>query len=75
MIEFLEGGLPMNERKILAIVFEVAAHAVPAVGICHSQKCVVSLVRGQAVRNFFMTFEALESWCAGSELVARIALS
>jgi hypothetical protein len=64
----------MNERKILAIVFEVATHAVPAIGICHPQKRVVALMRGEAVRNFFMTFEALECRRAGPELVARIAL-
>jgi hypothetical protein len=74
MIELLERRLPMNERKILAIVFEVAPHAVSAVGILHPEKRVVALMRGQADRNFLMAFEALERGRAGPELVARIAL-
>lgn len=64
----------MNERKILAIVFEVALHAVLAIGILHPEKRVVALMRGQTVRNFLMAFEALERRRAGSELVAGVAL-
>src|ERR1700680_525401 len=64
----------MNERKILAIVLEVAPHAVSAVGILHPEKRVVALMRGQTVRNFLMAFEAFERRRAGSELVARVAL-
>ena len=64
----------MDERKILAIVFEVAPHAVPAIGILHPEKGVVALMRGQTVGNFLMAFEAFECRRAGSELVARVAL-
>ena len=64
----------MNERKIRAIVFEVAPHAVLAIGILHPEKRVVALMRGQTVRNFLVAFEALECRRAGSELVARVAL-
>ena len=64
----------MNEGKILAIVFEVAPHAVPAVGILHSEKRVVALMRSQTVRNFLVAFEAFECRRAGSELVAGVAL-
>ena len=74
MIELLERRFPMDERKILAVVLEVAAHAIPAVGILHPEKRVVALMRGQAVRNFLVAFEALERRRAGSELVAGIAL-
>jgi len=64
----------MNERKILAVVLEVASHAISAIGIFHSEKRVVTLMRGQTVRNFLVAIEALESRRAGSELVASIAL-
>ena len=64
----------MNEREILAIVFEVASHAVPAIWILHAEKRVVALMSGQAVRNFLVAFEAFERRCARSELVAGIAL-
>ena len=74
MIELFERRLPMNESKILAVVLEVAPHAIPAIGILHPKKSVVALMRGQSIRNFFMTFEAFERRRAGSELVASVAL-
>jgi hypothetical protein len=74
MIELLEGRLPMDQRKIRAIVLEVAPHAVPAIRILHPEKRVVALMDGQAVRNFLMAFQTLERRCAGSELVAGVAL-
>src|SRR3984957_8977020 len=74
MIELLERRLPMDQRKILTIVFEVAAYAITAVGILHPEKRVVALMRRQAVRNFLVTFEAFERGRAGTELVASVAL-
>jgi len=74
MIECLERRLPMNEGKILAIVLQVAAHAVPAVGILHRQKRVVALMRAETVRNFLVAIQALECRRAGPELVAGVAL-
>jgi hypothetical protein len=64
----------MHQRKILAVMFQVAAHAIAAVGILHAQKGVVSLMSSKSVSNFLVAFQALEGWRAGSELVARIAL-
>ena len=64
----------MHEAKVLAIVFHVAAHAVPAIGIFHPQQSVVSLMRGQTVRDFLVALKALECWRAGSKLVAGVAL-
>ena len=74
MIELLERRLPMNEGKILAVVLEVAPHAVPAAGILHPEERVVALMRGQPVRDFLVAFQAFKSRCAGSELVAGVAL-
>ena len=74
MVKLLEGRFPTNKRKILAIVFEVATDAVPAVGVFHSQARVVALMRGQTIRNFLVAFEAFECRRAGSELMAGVAL-
>jgi hypothetical protein len=37
MIELLQGRVPMDQRKILSIMFEMAAHAILAIGILHAQ--------------------------------------
>jgi len=74
VVELLERRFPVNKGKILAVVLEVAAHAVPAVGIFHSKKSVITLVRGETVRNFLMAFETFERRSAGSELMAGVAL-
>src|ERR1700692_4193691 len=74
MIELFERRLPVDKRKILAIVFEVAAYAITAVGILHPEKRVVALMHRQAVGNFLVTFEAFERGRAGSKLVAGVAL-
>ena len=64
----------MNQRKIKAVVFEVAAHAIFAAGIFHPEPRVKSTVCGKMLRNLFMTAETLECRSAGSELVAARAL-
>lgn len=46
MIELLYRRFPVNQRKILAIVFQVAANAILPIWILHSQLRVVALVRG-----------------------------
>jgi len=45
MVELLERGLPVDEAEVLAIVFEVASHAVPAVGILHPQLRMKAFIR------------------------------
>lgn len=55
-------------------MFEMAAHAIPAVWILHAELCVVAPVRGQAAGDFLMAFKALKGWGAGPELVATAAL-
>lgn len=74
MIELFERRLPMDERKILAIVLQVAPHAISAIRILHPEERVVALMRGQTVRDFLVAFEAFEGRRAGSELVAGVAL-
>jgi len=74
MIELFERRFPMDQRKILAIVLEVAPHAVSAVGILHPEKRVVAFLRGQAFGNFLVAFETFKCRRAGSELVAGVAL-
>lgn len=74
MVELLNGRVPVDQRKILAIVFEVAAHAILAIGILHPQLRVIALFCRQAVCDFLVAFQAFEGWRAGAELVAGVAL-
>lgn len=74
MIELLHGFFPVNQRKILAIVFQVAANAILAVRVFHPQLRVIALIRGQPVCDFLMAFKALKGRGAGPKLMARPAL-
>ena len=74
VVELLERGLPVNESEILAIVLEMAPHAILAVGILHPKLGVKTFIHGETLGNFLMAFEAFESRRAGPELVARVAL-
>jgi hypothetical protein len=74
MVELLEGRIPVNERKIYAVMFEVAPHALTAVGILHAKLRVESPMGCQPLRDLFMAVEAFECWCARPELVAGRAL-
>ena len=64
----------MNEAEIHAIVIEVAADTILAIGILHLDLGVISVLRGQSLGNFFMAIQAFESRRAGPELVAAGAL-
>ena len=74
VIELLEGRFPMNQGEIHAVVFQVAANTVPAVGIFHPDLRVVSLIDSQLLRDLFVAVETFESGCARAELVAGRAL-
>ena len=74
MIELFQCWFPMDERKIYAIVFEVAPHAIVPFWILHPEESVIALMRGQTVSNFLMAFQALKGRRTGSELVAGAAL-
>jgi len=63
----------MNERKIPAIVLEMAPDAIPATRILHPEERVITLVSGEAFGNFLMAIQAFERRRAGSELVASVA--
>ena len=74
VVELLDRGLPVNERERQTIVVEVAANAIPAVGILHPESRVIALLHGQAFGDLFVAFEAFKRGRTRSELVARIAL-
>ncbi len=74
VIELLLRRIPMDQRKIRAVMFQVAPHAIPAVRILHPQLRVVTCFRRQSPRNFLMAFQTLERRRAGPELVAGSAL-
>ncbi len=64
----------MDEAEIRAVVIEVAADTILAIGILHLDLSVISVLGGQAVRHFFMAIQTFESRRAGPELVAGGAL-
>ena len=64
----------MNEAEIYAIVVEVAADTVFAIGVLHLDLGVISVLRRQSLGHFFMAIKAFESRRAGAELVAAGAL-
>jgi len=75
MIELFLGWLPVNQREILAVVVQMAANALFAVGILHLEPRMVSAVFRKQTRDFFMTFQTFERRCAGTELMAAGALA
>jgi hypothetical protein len=60
--------------KLFSVVLEVAAYAILAIRISHLQPGVISVIRCAPLRHFLVTIEALESRCAGGELMATRAL-
>ena len=64
----------MDKAEIYAVVIEVAADTIFAIGILHLDLGVISVLRGQSLSHFFMAIQAFESRCAGAELVAAGAL-
>lgn len=66
--------LPVDEREIQAIMFEVASDAIFPVRITHAEARVVPMIRRQPLRDLFVTVEALECRRAGPELMTTRAL-
>ena len=74
VIELLLRWLPVDQAEVFSVVLQMAADAIPAVQILHSQPGVVAVIRSKTVRNLFVAIEALEGWRAGPELMATRAL-
>jgi len=74
VIELFLGRFPVNQVEVLAIVLEVAADTVFAVGIVHLHTGMVAVLAGESFRNFLMTIEAFEGGGTRAELMAGIAL-
>ena len=74
MVELPERWLPVHQRKVGSIVFEVAAHAIIAIRILHSNLRVETAMIGQSLCDLFVAVEALERRRACTELMAGGAL-
>ena len=70
VIELLLRWLPVDEREIETVVFEMAAHAIFAVGIFHGESRVISATCGEMLRNLLVALETFERRGTGAELVA-----
>ena len=74
MIELFFRGLPVNKREILAVMVQMAANALFAVGILHLKPRMVPAVFRKQTRDFLMTLETFERGCARTKLMAAVAL-
>jgi hypothetical protein len=74
VIELADGPIPVNQLKIGAIVFQVAAHAIFAGRFAHLQPCVIAPPKGQKMANFLVTIEAFVRRLGGSKLMASRAV-
>jgi hypothetical protein len=74
VIELILRRLPVDQPEVFSVVLQVAADAIPAVRILHSQPGVVAMIRRKTLRNLFVAIEALEGRRAGPELMATRAL-
>ena len=60
VVKLLKRGFPMHQRKIRAIVFQMATHAVFSVAIFQLKSRVIPVVSGKPLRDLSMAIEALE---------------
>jgi hypothetical protein len=64
----------VDQAEVFSVVLQMAADAISAVRILHSQPGVVAVIRSKTLRNLFVAIEALEGRRAGPELMAARAL-
>ena len=74
MIELLFRRFPVDQREILSVVFQMAAHAIFAIRILHLQARVKSVLPGDGLSDLLVAIQALEGWRAGAEFMATGAL-
>jgi hypothetical protein len=74
VIELILRRFPVDQVEVFSVVLQMAAYAISAVRILHSQPGVVAVVRSKTLRNLFVAIQALEGWRAGPELMAAPAL-
>jgi len=75
MVEILLRRFPVKEVEIFAVVLEVTAYTIFAIGILHLQTEVVAVLVGERVGNFFVAIETFERGSACTKNVAGVALS
>lgn len=74
VIKVLLRRFPVDQVEVFSVVLQMAADAIPAVRILHSQSGVVAVIRRKTVRDLFVAIEAFESRDACAKLVTRRAL-
>ena len=74
VIELFHRRFPVDQRKIHTVMFEMAVHAVLAIGILHFQFGVITPAFRQQERNFPMAGETFKRWLAGAKFMALRAL-
>lgn len=74
VIEFFFRRLPPYQAEILAVVVQMAVHAIPPVRVLHLHLRVVAVLVFQRLGDLFVAIQAFKRRRAGAELMAAIAL-
>ena len=74
MIKLFLRRLPVDQPKVLAVMIQMAANAILAIGVGHLKLIVIAVLGGKPLGDFLVAVEALEGGYASPELVAGIAL-
>ena len=74
VIEVFFWLFPVDQIKVGTVMLELTTNTISAVGVLHSQLCVIAVVVSKDLCNFFVAVEALERRRFGAELVAARTL-
>jgi len=64
----------VDQTKILAVMIQMAANAILAIGVGHLKLIVIAVLGRKPLSDFFVALQALEGGRTGAKLVATIAL-
>jgi len=74
VIECFRRGVPLDEVGIWAVVFGMAARAVPAGAALAHQRCVQAALLGETLGNFHVAFETFQIGFPRADFVTARAL-
>ncbi len=74
MIKLFLQRLPVDQIEVFAVMLQMAADTVLAIGVFHMDLVMIAMLGRQPLRDFFVALQALEGGRAGPELVAACAL-
>jgi len=73
VVKLLLRWLPVQQIEVFAVVLQMAAHAILAIGVLHLNCGVIAMFRRKALRHLFMAIKALKGRSTGAKLMAACA--